>query len=71
MRSNLSLSFSPVRLLLVIVEIPMSADSVFWLVFTVNIVVQGGKSNWLKGMILICTYKLLFVPASPSLFHDR
>jgi hypothetical protein len=50
---------------------PMSADSVFWLVLTVNHLVRGGKSNWLKGMILICTHKLLYVPASFSLFHDR
>jgi hypothetical protein len=39
----------------IIVVTPMSADSVFWLVLTVNHVVQGGKSNWLKGMILMCT----------------
>jgi hypothetical protein len=28
----------------------------FWLVLTVNYVVQEGKSNWLKGMILMCAY---------------
>ena len=34
----------------------MSADSISWLVLTVNYVVQDGKSNWLEGMILMCEY---------------
>ena len=36
----------------------------FWLVLTVNYVVQDGKSNWLEGMILMCTYG-----SSLSLLH--
>ena len=28
----------------------------FWLVLTVNYVIQDGKSNWLEGMILMCAY---------------
>ena len=32
-------------------------------VLTVNYVVQDGKSNWLEGMILICTYSDVPLPA--------
>ena len=30
--------------------------ALFWLVLTVNYVIQHGKSNWLEGMILMCAY---------------
>ena len=29
----------------------------FYVVATVNYVVQDGKSNWLEGIILICAYR--------------
>ncbi|KAI0248550.1 hypothetical protein BJV78DRAFT_790947 [Lactifluus subvellereus] len=40
---------------------PFESLVLFFSVLTVNYVIQGGKSNWLKGMILICLYAIVAV----------
>ncbi|KAI0266297.1 hypothetical protein BGY98DRAFT_1191472 [Russula aff. rugulosa BPL654] len=40
---------------------PFESIVLFFSVFTIIHVVQGGKSNWLKGMILVCLYVIIAV----------
>lgn len=40
---------------------PFESIILFLSVVTVNNVVRGGKSNWLKGMILMCLYAIIAV----------
>jgi len=38
--------------------------TLFLTIIVVNYVVQDGKSNWLKGMILICLYAIIAISFS-------
>ncbi|KAJ7475750.1 Calcium/proton exchanger [Mycena latifolia] len=54
---------------------PFQSSALFLAVLTVNYAVQDGKSNWMKGIILICLYLILgttfwFYPGTADEFTD-